>query len=72
MSSVYRDYIRARAFRTRKAIIYSTCAGVLTLLLGLNLIHMLLVCVATWLAVWGLSTPRVKQLRRIHLLGGRR
>ncbi len=71
MALVYRDYMRACACRKRKAILYSMCAGVLTLLLGLNLIQMLLVCVMTWLVVWGLSTPRVKRLQRIQTLGGR-
>ena len=72
MASVYRNYVHARRCRLRKAIICTTCTGALTLALGLNLIHALLICVTTWLTVWGLSTPRVKQLQRIHLLGGRR
>ncbi len=71
MQTVYREYIRARTFRTRKAILYSLGAGTLTLALGLNPIQMSLVCAVTWITTWGLSTPRVRRLQKIHWLGGK-
>lgn len=69
MRTVYRDYMRARMHRKRKAIIYSTCAGVLAWLLGLNTIHILLICSITWITVWEISTLHVKVLQKIHTLG---
>jgi len=72
MAAVHRAYVRACANRKRKAIIYSLCAGVATLLVGLNLIQILLICVTTWLLVWGLSTPRVRRLQLMLTLGDRK
>ena len=72
MRTVYRDYTRACANRRKKTIIYSICTSTLTLLIGLNLIQVLLVCALTWMTVWGFESLHVRRLQRIHLLGERK
>lgn len=66
MWSVMRDYHRARAYRRRKAILYSTYTGVITLILGGSIFHIGFLTATIWILTRWRYTLNVERCNKIH------
>lgn len=71
MWSVPADYRRARVSRYRKAIICTTCTGVIIGLLSTNIVSALAAASVAGILSWWWGSTNVERCYYIHTLGGK-
>lgn len=71
MWTVPREYQYARTYRYRKAILYSTCAGVGALVLDASIIHSLIGGMLVGFITWWRYSAEVERCRSIYDPGGK-